>query len=72
MAEEIEESSAGLTPLELSELAKLQNPDKAAEASFLWEPDFQREILSLICNDRVFTLETMPLVHSKYFQDDAH
>jgi replicative DNA helicase len=72
MAEETEETSSDLTATDLLELAKLQNPDKATEAGFIWEQDFQREILSLICNDRVFTLETMPLVESKYFQDDAH
>lgn len=55
-------------------LKQLQDPDQQQITgdTYRWNEDFQREILGLMLNDRVFTLESRPLISPIYFTHDVH
>lgn len=61
-----------LTAEEAQQASMLVDPDKPGASEYKWDQDFQREILSLILNDRTFTLESSALVKPSYFSDEIH
>lgn len=61
-----------LTQEEAASLSKLINPDKPGSEQYTWDRDFQRQILSLVCNDRTFAISCRGLLKPSYFQDDCH
>ena len=62
-----------MTPEELSELDSLSKKKMAPPpSSYVWDIEFQRDILGALMKDRAFLIESMPVVNPRYFSDEAH
>lgn len=53
-------------------LASLEDPDQGVDSKYAWDEDFQRRILSMMLNDRMFLVQVSPLVNPDYFTNEVH
>lgn len=62
----------GIDPDELIRLSKLTDPDAKTEHKYNWDENFQRMILGLLLNDKVFVTQCRDLINPLYFTDEVH
>ena len=53
-------------------LAQLENPDQGVGAQYAWDEEFQRRLLSMMLNDRMFLVQVAPLIDPHYFTNEVH
>lgn len=59
--------------MEDPDLEELSNPDvDGSDASYKWDVDFQRHIISLLLVDTQFLVQSMDLIRPTYFTNKAH
>lgn len=61
-----------LSQEELERLDDLVDPDASSYDNYSWDQDFQRQILSLLINDKFFLIESKALVKPSYFTYEVH
>lgn len=61
-----------LTEEEKIKLSKNTNPDKPVEEKYKWSEEFQKNIISLLLNDRWFTVQCRDIINPNYFIEEVH
>lgn len=61
-----------LSPKELEVLSNLTDPDRVEQNQYVWDEEFQREMLGLLLRDKTFVVQVDGLIKSNYFRNEAH
>jgi len=61
-----------LTPEEEAILSQQMDPDAQNAAQYQWDEEYQRLILGMLVNDRIFLVQSQGLVKPQYFKNEVH
>lgn len=61
-----------LTEEEIFKLSKNTNPDNEQVIKYNWTEEFQKNIISLLLNDRWFAVQCRDLINPNYFVEEVH
>lgn len=61
-----------LTEAEAKQLEALTNPEDQVLNEYKWNEDYQRQILAMLLVDRWFLTQSVTLIKSNYFTNEAH